>query len=121
MSEIPERIEREMFEIRNRMAPDVTDFRQHVEPKAVVGKVKKNLTQRVKTALAGLGERLKTQGQEFVDSSRNQLHIAGEAGKKRDASAFTGAVKSDPKPMVLLAIVFVLTLMMARRLNGKGE
>ena len=35
MSEIPERIEREMFEIRSRMAPDVRDLRQHVDPKVV--------------------------------------------------------------------------------------
>ncbi|MBA2375511.1 MAG: DUF3618 domain-containing protein, partial [Rubrobacter sp.] len=35
MSEIPERIEREMFEIRNRMAPDVKDLRKHTEPQAI--------------------------------------------------------------------------------------
>ena len=33
MSEIPERIEREMFEIRSQMSPDMVDLRKHIEPR----------------------------------------------------------------------------------------
>ena len=36
MSELPERIEREMFEIRSRMAPDVRDLKKHAEPQVIV-------------------------------------------------------------------------------------
>ncbi len=37
---IPGRIERKMSEIRNRMQPDVTDLRKHVESQLVTKQVK---------------------------------------------------------------------------------
>ena len=64
MSEIPERIEREMFEIRSRMAPDVTDLKKHVDPSAVGKKVSKRIKERVKNAVVGFGKSLFSSGPE---------------------------------------------------------
>ena len=115
MSEIPERIEREMFEIRSRMAPDVRDLKKHVEPQAVT----KRVTTRIKERITGAFTRF---GRGLRDSAKRQVDSAREAGRKRDPSAFTDAVKSDPKPLALLAIVLAITLLMARKMtNGKGE
>ncbi len=113
MSEIPERIEREMFEIRSRMAPDVRDLKKHTEPQVIGKQVGKRIRDRVKGAVVGFGRNL-------LDSARRQIDSAREAGRKRDPSAFTDAVKSDPKPLALLAIVLAVTLLMARKVtNGK--
>jgi hypothetical protein len=43
MSETPERIEREMFEIRSRMSPDMTDLRKHIEAQIVAERVKQTI------------------------------------------------------------------------------
>ncbi len=120
MSEIPERIEREMFEIRSRMDPDVQDLRQHVNPKVVSEQVKQNLRQRVQAAWARAKQTVMSKQQEFVASARSQVNMAREAGSKRDPSAFTDAVKSDPLPMAVLAVLLVVTLLTARRIsNGR--
>ncbi len=111
MNEIPERIEREMFEIRSRMAPDVRDLKKHVEPQAVT----KKLTARVK-------DKIKNAGKSLVESVKRQASMVGEAGRKKNPAAITDAVKSDPRPLVLLAMSLVLTLMMARKLsNGRRQ
>ena len=115
MSETPERIEREMFEIRSRMAPDVRDLRQHVNPKVVGKQVSTKLRDRVKGALSRAGKSL-------LDSAKRQANLVGEAGRKRNPSALTDAVKSDPRPLILLAITLAATLMAARRIsNGREE
>ena len=115
MNEIPERIEREMFEIRSRMALDVQDLKKHVEPQAV----KKKLTARIKD---GIRNAVSGTVGGLVDSAKRQVDSAREAGRKRDPSAFTDSVKSDPKPLALLAVVLVITLMMARKIsNGRDE
>ena len=120
MSEIPERIEREMFEIRSRMDPDVQDLRQHVNPKVVGEQVKQNLRQRVQGALERAKQTLRSKQQEFVGSVQRQVSVAREAGNKRDPSAFTDAVKSDPLPMALLAVFLLVTLLTARKIaNGR--
>jgi hypothetical protein len=122
MSEIPERIEREMFEIRSRMAPDVRDLKQHTSPKVIGEQVKRTARQRVRDAVNRVKSTLRTKQQGFVDSAKRQINSAREAGRKRDPSAFTDAVKSDPKPLALLAIVLAITLLMARKVtNGKGD
>ena len=111
MNEIPERIEREMFEIRSRMAPDVRDLKQHVAPQAV----RKKLVARVK-------DRISNAGKSLVESVKRQASMVGEAGRKGSPAPLTDAVKSDPRPLVLLAVSLVLTLMMARKLsNGRGH
>ena len=115
MNEIPERIEREMFEIRSRMAPDVQDLKKHTEPQVIGKQVSARIKDRIKGALTRAGRSL-------VDSAKRQMSLAREAGRKRDPSTFTDAVKSDPRPMALLAIVLAVTLLMARRIsNGRGE
>ena len=122
MSEIPERIEREMFEIRSRMAPDVRDLKQHTSPKVIGEQVKRTARQRVRDAVNRLKSTLRSRQQGFVDSVKRQIDSAQEAGRKRDPSAFTDAVKSDPKPLVLLAVVLAVTLMMVRKVtNGKDQ
>ena len=114
MNEIPERIEREMFEIRSRMAPDVQDLRKHTEPQVIGKQVSTRIRERVKEALTRAGRSL-------IDSAKRQAQLAREAGRKRNPSTFTDAVKSDPRPMALLAVVLAVTLLMARRIsNGRG-
>jgi hypothetical protein len=115
VSEIPERIEREMFEIRSRMAPDVRDLRQHVNPKVMGKQVSTKLRDRVKGALSRAGKSL-------IDSARRQANLVGEAGRKRNPTALTDAVKSDPRPLILLAITLAATLMAVRKIsNGREE
>ena len=111
MSEIPERIEREMFEIRSRMAPDVRDLRQHVDPKVVSRQFGERIKERIRGTLTGLGQGL-------LDSARRQVDAIREAGSKGNPSAFTDAVKSDPRPLAILAIVLTVTLFMARKVTG---
>lgn len=115
MSEIPERIEREMFEIRSRMAPDVRDLRQHTKPQVVTKRVTTRLKERIKNAVAGFGKSV-------VESAKRQVQMAQEAGRKRNPAPFTDAVKSDPRPMVLLAVFLTALLMTARKVsNGRGQ
>ncbi|MCA1688330.1 MAG: DUF3618 domain-containing protein [Actinobacteria bacterium] len=114
MSEIPERIEREMFEIRSRMAPDVKDLRQHVDPKVVGKQLGTRIKERIRGALTRAGKGL-------LDSARRQAGAIREAGRKRNPSAFTDAVKSDPRPMILLAVVLAATLMAARKISNGRE
>jgi hypothetical protein len=115
VSEIPERIERELFEIRSRMAPDVQDFRQHVNPKVVGKQVSTKLKDRLKGAITGAGRSL-------IESARRQANAVGEARRKRNPSAFTDAVRSDPRPLILLAIALAATLLAARKIsNGREE
>jgi hypothetical protein len=115
VSEIPERIEREMFEIRSRMAPDVRDLRQHVNPKVMGKQVSTRIRDRVKGAVTRAGRNL-------LDSARRQAKAVGEVRKKGDPSALTDAVKRDPRPMILLALALAATLMAARKIsNGRDE
>jgi hypothetical protein len=115
MNEIPERIEREMFEIRSRMAPDVRDLKKHVEPQAVTKKLTARIKDRVRNAISGTSRGL-------IESVKRQASMVGEAGRKKDPAALTDAVKSDPRPLVLLAVSLVITLIMARKIsNGRGE
>lgn len=113
MSEIPERIEREMFEIRSRMAPDVVDLKQHVSPKAVSQRVTTRLKNRVRSTLTRFVGGLK-------DSARQQARMAQEAGRKRDPAMLTDAVKRDPRPLIVLAVALAATLFTVRRINGNG-
>ncbi len=114
MSEIPERIEREMFEIRSRMAPDVRDLRQHVDPKVMSRQFSERIKERIRGTLTGLGQGL-------LDSARRQVDAIREAGSKGNPSAFTDAVKSDPRPMILLAVALAATLMAARKISNGRE
>jgi len=118
VSQTPERIEREMFEIRSRMSPDVTDLRKHVEPQVVAEKVKRTVRQRIKESVARVKASLRAKGQEFVDSGKRQISLAREAGEKRDPTPFTDAVRSYPRPLALLSIRLAITLFPARKTTG---
>jgi hypothetical protein len=118
MSEEPERIEREMFEIRSDMASDMTDLRQHIDPQVVTEQVKQTIRQRLQEAVGRLKANLKAKRQEFLDSAMHQFSLAREAGEKGNPGPLTDAVKSDPRPLVLLAILLVFTLLMARKMTG---
>ena len=107
MSETPERIEREMFEIRS-----------GIEPQVVTERVKQTVRQRLQEGVARIKANLKAKQQEFLDSAKYQLSLAREAGEKRDPSPLTDAVKSDPRPLVLLAILLAVTLLMTRKMTG---
>ena len=118
MSETPERIEREMFEIRSGMTSDMTDLRKHIEPQVVTERVKQTVRQRLQEGVARIKANLKAKQQEFLGSAKYQLSLAREAGEKRDPYPLTDAVKSDPRPLVLLAILLAVTLLMTRKMTG---
>lgn len=119
MSEkIPERIEREMFEIRSQMDPDMTDLRKHVEPQVIAEQVKQTIRQRVKAALNSVKANLKAKLQEIVASGKRQISLAREAGEQRDPAPFTDAVKSDPRPLAILAVLLAVTLFMTRKVTA---
>jgi len=118
VSETPERIEREMHEIRSNMSPDVADLRKHIEPQVITEQVKQTIRQRLQEALASLKANLEAKRQEFLGSAKHQLSLAREAGENGDTAPLTDAVRSDPRPLVLLAICLAVTLLMARKAIG---
>jgi hypothetical protein len=76
MSETPERIEREMFEIRSRMSPNMTDLRKHIEAQIVVEQVKQTIGQRLRQAADRGKENLKAKQQELAYSAKSSLSLA---------------------------------------------
>ena len=118
MTQTPERIEREMFEIRSQMEPDAKDLAKHVQPQVVAEQVKGTIRQRVQDAVERIKSNLRARGQELVGSAKRQGNLARKAGESRDPAPFTDAVRSDPRPMVLLAVVLAITLMMVRKVTG---
>ena len=118
MSEIPERIEREMFEIRSRMASDMTDLRKHIEPQVIAEQVKGTIRQRLRDVVSRVKANLKARRQEFVDSGKRQLSLARKVRDDRDTTPFTEAVRSDPRPLVLLTILLAITLFAARKITS---
>ena len=120
MSETPERIEREMYEIRARMAPDMTDLRKHIEPQVVAEQVKRTVRQRLQDALDRVKANLKARQQELIDSGKRQLNLARNAGENGDTAPLTDAVRSDPRPLIILAVVLAVTLLTARKITGGG-
>lgn len=121
MSERPERIEREMFEIRSRMSPDMTDLRRHIEPQVVAEQVKRTIRQRIQDAVERVKANLRAKQQELVDSAKSQFDLARKAGKNRDTAPLTDAVKSDPRPLILFSVLLAVTLLTARKITGRRE
>jgi hypothetical protein len=121
MSEIPERIEREMFEIRARMAPDMTDLRQHVEPQVVAEQVKRTVRQRLQDAVERVKANLRAKRQELIDSAKRQANLARKVRENGDTAPLTDAVKSDPRPLILLAVTVAVTLLTVRKVAGGGS
>ena len=120
MSETPERIEREMFEIRARMAPDMTDLRKHVEPQVIAEQVKRTVRQRLQDAANRVKANLKAKQRELIDSAKRQLSLARKVPENGDTAPLTDAVRSDPRPLILLAVLLAVTLLMARKFSGGG-
>ena len=73
MSETPERLEREMFEIRSRMTPDINDLRKHLESQIVAEQVKQTIGQRLGQAADRGRVNLKAKQQEAANSTRRSL------------------------------------------------
>ena len=121
MSETPERIEREMFEIRAEMAPDMTDLRKHVEPQVIAEQVKRTVRQRLQDAVNRVKANLKVKQQELVDSAKRQMNLARKVGENGDTAPLTDAVRSDPRPLILLAITLAVTLLTVRKVTGGGS
>ena len=121
MSETPERIEREMFEIRARMSPDMTDLRKHMEPQVVAEQVKRTVRQRLQEAVNRVKANLRAKQQELIDSAKRQVSLARKVGEDGDTAPLTDAVKSDPRPLILLAVLLVVTLLTARKLTGSSQ
>jgi hypothetical protein len=76
MSETPERIEREMFEIRSRMSPDMKDLRKHIKAQIVAEQVKETVGQRLHQAADRGKENLKAKQQELAYSAKSSLSLA---------------------------------------------
>jgi hypothetical protein len=121
MSETPERIEREMFEIRANMAPDMADLRKHVEPQVIAEQVKKTVRQRLQEAANRVKANLKAKQQELVDSAKRQMNLARKVGENGDTAPLTDAVRSDPRPLILLAVALAVTLLTVRKVAGGGR
>jgi hypothetical protein len=121
MSETPERIEREMFEIRAEMAPDMTDLRKHVEPQVIAEQVKQTVRQRLQAAVNRVKANLKAKQQELVASAKRQMNLARKVGENGDTAPLTDAVRSDPRPLILLAITLAVTLLTVRKVAGGGS
>ena len=121
MSETPERIERERFEIRAEMAPDMTDLRKHVEPQVIAEQVKQTARQRLQAAVNRVKANLKAKQQELVDSTKRQMNLARKVGENGDTAPLTDAVRSDPRPLILLAITLAVTLLTVRKVAGGGS
>src|SRR3712207_5468148 len=121
MSETPERIEREMFEIRAQMAPDMTDLRQHVEPQVVAENVKRTVRQRLQDAVNRVKANLRAKQQELIDSAKRQANLARKAGENGDTAPLTDAVRSDPRPLIVLAVAVAVTLLTLRKVAGGGS
>ena len=75
MSETPERLEREMFEIRSRMTPDISDLRKHLEPQIVAEQVKQTIGQRLGQAADRGKANLKSKQQDAAHSARRSLSL----------------------------------------------
>ena len=121
MSETPERIEREMFEIRAEMAPDMTDLRKHVEPQVIAEQVKQTVRQRLQAAVNRVKANLRAKQQELVDSAKRQMNLARKVGENGDTAPLTDAVRSDPRPLILLAVTLAVTLLTVRKVAGGGS
>jgi macrodomain Ter protein organizer (MatP/YcbG family) len=75
VSEIQERIEREMFEIRSRMSPDMKDLREHLESQIVAEQVKQTIRQRLRQTAEHGKANLKAKQQDLAYSAKRPLSL----------------------------------------------
>ncbi len=76
MNETPERIEREMFEIRSRMASEINDLRKHLESQIVAEQVKQTIRQRLSQVADRGKANLKAKQQDLAYSAKRSLSLA---------------------------------------------
>ena len=76
MSETPERIEREMSEIRSRMSSDITDLRKYLESQMVAEQVKQTIRQRLSQVADRGKANLKAKQQDLAYSAKRSLSLA---------------------------------------------
>ncbi len=76
MSETPERIEREMFEIRSHMSSDINDLRKYLESQIVAEQVKQTIRQRLSQAADRGKANLKAKQQDLACSAKRSLSLA---------------------------------------------
>lgn len=132
MNKTPEHIEREMFEIRTRMAPNIADLQHNIQPAVVKEKVKRNLMQRLQALLSSAKAMLRHKQEELQQTAGRQFHeiqkaaeeqfgLVQEAGKTRNPSLVTDAVKSDPRPLAALAFILAVVIFLVRSLTSGSE
>lgn len=111
----PEYIERQMFEIRTQLDPDMQDLKKHLQPKVIADQAKNTARERARKIATRLGNRLKDQRRELQDSAEFQYSLARKAARDRDAAPLTDAVRNDPRPAIALVAALVTLLTLARR------
>ena len=118
-----EDIEKEMAEIRSRMASNLTDLRQHAEPRTVKAQVKQNLRERLQGVLDPAKTTLKRQQTGGLQPTEKQADLGGEAGKepeRRSLSRVARADREDPRPPAALSVLGTAIGLAVRRIRGKG-
>jgi hypothetical protein len=104
-----------MFEIRTRLDPEMRDLKKHLQPSVIAGQAKKTAGDRAKTILNRGRGRLREQQRGLRDSAGFQYSLLRKAGQDRDTEPLTDAVRNDPRPLVLLAIVLMVIMSLAWR------
>jgi hypothetical protein len=116
-----EDIEKEMAEIRGRMASDLTDLRIHAEPQMVKEQAKQNLRERLRGILDPPKTTLERQQTGTLKSVEKQVGLIREAGKepgRRSLSRVAESVGRDPRPLAALAVVGTAIVLVARKIGG---
>jgi hypothetical protein len=75
VSEIQERIEREMFEIRSRMSPDINDLRERIESQIDAKQVEQTIRQRLRQAADRGKANLKAKQQGLAYSAKRPFSL----------------------------------------------
>jgi hypothetical protein len=57
----------------------------------------------------------------LIDSAKRQANLARKAGENGDTAPLTDAVRSDPRPLILLAVAVAVTLLTVRKVAGGGS
>jgi hypothetical protein len=83
VSEIQERIEREMFEIRSRMSSDMKDLREHLEFQIVAQQAKQTIRQRLRQAAEHGKANLTAKQQDLAYSAKRPLSLVCKISKGR--------------------------------------
>lgn len=121
MSETPERIQREMFEIRSRMSSDVVDLRKHLDPQVLKEHARQTARERLQRLVNRYKARLKEKQRAFGDSAVFQLSLARKTAETRDPAPLADAVRSDPKPLAVLAVLLAVSLSLVARAARRKE